>query len=980
VKESAWREREKALPRGTVIDRYTILDLLGAGGMGIVFSAYDSQLGRIVAIKVIRARAGAPDGNQRLLREGQAMARLRHPNVVTVYDAGSFDEGVFLAMEYVEGVTLNRWLEAAEHDWRAKLEMFKQAGRGLAAAHEAGLIHRDFKPENVLVGHDGRVLVGDFGLARADANPTGASSGEAAASLRPAGGGDAGGAISLTPSGATLPTRPRATSMTPLSHDWTPMLTHRITEDGVILGTVGFIAPEFVRRRALRRRRAAGTPAAQEAAVAGAYDKAVPVSDAGAPALALDGRSDQFSFCVSLYLALYGDYPFDPRTLRKYIGALRDGPKPPPAATRVPAWVHAIVARGLNDAPEARFASMTELLAALDRDPSRRRRLWALGAAVAAVCVATAGGHARQQAHHRAELRARCARGTALVEEVWNAGAEERVRNALEGAGGVLGGEVAPRVAARLSEYAGDWAGAYRAVSEATLLRGEQSPAAMDRRLQCLERGRAQLEALVQVLSETDAQVVQHALDAAYGLPPPASCATSEIATLAPLLASAELRGRARAIDRAVARAEALMTAGADLQAEQLVERMLSEAGAIPYPRAQAELLQIAALAKEARGANAESLRSSQASLNAALRAGDDGLAARAAAGGAFVLAERLARPEEGARWIDLATSLAGRRSHDDATEVEVLHCRIVVTANLGHPEDTIALLDRESSLLEKTYGGHTPQLAWVVMNRGVTESILGRFDASRKDVERAIDLLVAATGPNNPHLDLFYLNLGFALSGLDRIPEAKSAYEHALRLQGNRPAGSMSMTVRAGLAWIEEHQGNADQAIQIANEGIAIAEATNESVASKWQLLLLRAKASGDKGDQPSKARDCARVLTEQKARGAVSPNELYGPDALTCVGEVELGARRVASAIALLEQSVAIERRKAPADLPHAKFTLARGLRIAGRDPERARALAESARSALAEQPVQRKELAAIDAWLSETEPPTRVGKATP
>jgi hypothetical protein len=161
------------LARGTSVGGYMIVDVVGKGGMGIVYSAYDPDLDRKVALKVLLSdSAWSSDPvtvlnlRQRLRREAQAMARLSHPNVVTVFDAGIADGQLFIAMELIEGATLGQWLSAEPRCVADILRQFVAAGRGLEAAHSVGFVHRDFKPGNVLVGRDGRVCITDFGLAR----------------------------------------------------------------------------------------------------------------------------------------------------------------------------------------------------------------------------------------------------------------------------------------------------------------------------------------------------------------------------------------------------------------------------------------------------------------------------------------------------------------------------------------------------------------------------------------------------------------------------------------------------------------------------------------------------------------------------------------------------------------------------------------------------------------------------------------------
>lgn len=196
----------------TTVGRYRIIERLGAGGMGVVYLAHDDELDRRVAVKVLRANTWeSSQGQSRLLREARAMAKLSHPNVAHVYEVKREDPIVFIAMEYIDGENLRQWA-AAGRSVSEVLSVHGQAGRGLAAAHAAGLVHRDYKPENVMVEHTDRVRVLDFGLARPD-GPSAQSHED----------------IELTE---------------PTTAAW-----DRLTETGTVLGTPAYMAPEqFVGR------------------------------------------------------------------------------------------------------------------------------------------------------------------------------------------------------------------------------------------------------------------------------------------------------------------------------------------------------------------------------------------------------------------------------------------------------------------------------------------------------------------------------------------------------------------------------------------------------------------------------------------------------------------------------------------------------------------------------------------------------------
>jgi len=310
-----------------MIGRFVVDGPLGRGGMGLVVAAHDPELDRRVAIKLLHDDGGGSVGRTRLMREAQAMARLRHPNVVTVHEAGTHDGRFYVAMELVPGGTLRAWMEAHPRASAAEvLAMFEPAGRGLIAAHAAGLVHRDFKPENVLIDADGRVLVTDFGLAGLHgARP-------AAGDLERTDPGPAPSAMDATlmPPPVAAPDERAA----PLGSSSSP-LHQSLTRTGDVMGTPRYMSPEQHR----------GDPST-------------------------DARTDQFAFCATLYEALYGVRAFagdtyDAIRRNAEAGAL----SPPPADREVPAWIHVAVLRGLQVEPDDRWPSMEALLEALAPPP-----------------------------------------------------------------------------------------------------------------------------------------------------------------------------------------------------------------------------------------------------------------------------------------------------------------------------------------------------------------------------------------------------------------------------------------------------------------------------------------------------------------------------------------------------------------------------------------------------------------------------------
>jgi eukaryotic-like serine/threonine-protein kinase len=257
-----------AIRDGSILGRYVVIERVGAGAMGIVLRAYDPKLHREVALKLVRPGAAGHGefAEARLFREAQALARLNHPHVVSVYDVETTEFGVVIAMEYVEGLTLRSWRKEHARTWSEVVAVMLAAARGLAAAHAAELVHRDVKPDNILVGHHrsdqphgpGRVRVTDFGLARTRS-------------------------IFHPSNDRGLPVPDGSTED-----------DDSLTRAGTVMGTPGYMAPE---------------------------------QHAGAPA---DARADQYALCVALWEALYGERPFSGTDMDALAAAKQTGPPAPP--------------------------------------------------------------------------------------------------------------------------------------------------------------------------------------------------------------------------------------------------------------------------------------------------------------------------------------------------------------------------------------------------------------------------------------------------------------------------------------------------------------------------------------------------------------------------------------------------------------------------------------------------------------------------
>jgi CubicO group peptidase (beta-lactamase class C family) len=514
---------------GDRIGRYVVLRKLGEGGMGIVYGAYDPELDRQIALKLLRPARGEPTPRQeqeRLVREGQAMARIAHPNVTTVFDVGRHGEQVFVAMELIIGETLGTWL-ARERAISEIVEVFVRAGRGLAAAHAAGLVHRDFKPNNVMIDAEGRVRVTDFGVARLG-DP----------SDRP-----------------RSPASPSALSQIDLA----------LTATGTLLGTPSYMPPEQL----------ACEPT--------------------------DARSDQFSFCVALYEALCGTRPFVAEDTDKLRAKILAHEMQTPAR-RVPRWLLSTVTRGLSASPAERWPSMDELLAALLRNPWRRRGRAAL--VVGILCALGAAGIV-----YRAPSAA-CRGFERNLVGVWDPARKSAVERAFKKTR--LRDEAATfaAVASLLDRYAASWVEARTDACRARRSRGELNEDVSDLRMICLEDRRDEVAALTELFTRADADLVRRARDEAASLPSIAGC--TDVTALREREAPPSdplLRERQAELQTRMSRVITLRAAGKHEDAFAEAQALLRDATALGYRSMIAEASYFVALESQGRHQYADTER-----------------------------------------------------------------------------------------------------------------------------------------------------------------------------------------------------------------------------------------------------------------------------------------------------------------------------------------------------------------------------------
>ncbi|MCB9717450.1 MAG: serine/threonine protein kinase [Myxococcales bacterium] len=900
--------RDQEPRRGALVGRYLVLSRLGAGAMGVVLVAYDPELDRKVALKLLRMRG---DDNAtarvRLQREAQALARLSHPNVVTVHDVGLHEGRVFLTMELVEGQTLGAWMRAEgrtlPRPWREVVPILEAAGRGLHAAHIEGLVHRDFKPDNVMVGDDGRVRVMDFGLARAQVGEdTVASGAEDEGSADPR-------------SGASL------------------------TRTGALMGTPAYMAPEQFGRGSVT------------------------------------ARSDQYSFCATLYEALFGVRPVEGETPMELASMTTRGElREPPRGVRVPKWLRRVVLRGLSLDPEGRYADMAALLAALGTGEARRRRnRWLVGGTAGLLAV---GGVVGAQRYELAQRVDACTREGEAIDQVWNPEAREALRAGLV----ATGVSYAPTVATNIMPWIDRQARAWReqataACLDATVER-RWDAAMLDEARWCLEDRRLELATLVRELPMADEQVVPQAVQAAVAMTPVETCTDETFLAGMGAPPAAELRPQVARVREQLSHADYLERAGRYEDGLEVVREARREAEALQWPPLVANALVREASLLKFVGRYEEAERVGITAYVTAARSNVWHDAEESAADLVFVVGYKLERPSEGKVWAEhAAMALAHSGDPLGIREAYQLTNLGAVQFSLGEDEEAEAGYQRALAMLEAAFGPDNPHLATPLNNLGTTLWAKGRVDEAEQRLEQALAIRERELGPDHPNVASTLNNLGRVRASNGQLEQAVADLQRAIAIW-EATLGPMHPLIanasnNLGLAY--EAMGRHEDAIVQYERVLAIREAIAgpEDVALVWPLCRLGQARLSNGEPERSKALLERALGLQERATGPSHPD--VGRPA-SGLGEAlsALGAHR--EALELLERAVVLQSAPGtkPGLLASSRFALARALWDApaaeGGDRARARALAEQAREAFAvETRPADQSLAKVDAWLA-------------
>ena len=853
-----------ALARGASIGRYVVLGLIGKGGMGEVYAAYDPELDRKVAVKLLLSRAAAGvdsvEARGRMLREAQALAQLRDPNVVVVYDVGTFGERVFLAMEFVDGNTLSYWLHAKPRTWREIVTCFSAAGRGLVSAHRAGLVHRDFKPENVMVGRDGEVRVMDFGLARSIAAPSadgkdGSANAAIVAAARrstsmavpvpvpaPVSSPTASSTVGASDWSGGGPTRNLGTDSQLDRSDTRSPLLSPLTQTGAMMGTPAYMAPEQFK----------GEP--------------------------VDARSDQFAFCVGLYEALYAQRPFQGRTLNDLTksvlaGQVRDAP---PQA-RVPTWLRRVLLRGLRVDRAERFPSMEALLAALSQDPAKVRRRWAAAISVAGL-IATLGAALLQSSRQQ---RTRCLGSEAKLAGIWElpvvgapaSSRKEAIRRAFAATGKKYAANSFSVVTAALDRYVTAWNDMHRDACEATHVRGEQSAEVLDLRMSCLQDRFSEVRALTAVFSDANGDVVSKAAEAVQALRPVELCA--DVAALKAVVRPPEdpmVRRAVAEVRTRLADVKALADAGRYKKAMQEISPIIDAARKTNYGPAIAEALRRVADLQAQAGDFAKAEVSDEEAVWLAEASHDDEIVLEASDQLIASVGYSQNRPEEGKRWAKFAAAVLQKLgTGHDVLAAWRAHNLAAILMKEGRKDEALAEVLQGLSLKQRALGGQHIDIGISLDAVSFVLSALGRYQEAYDYNQRALAVLTRALGTEHPHVANCLANGAEVLNHLGRYADSETSALKAVTII-DREFGSTSPLLGDPLMSIGQsriEQGNAAGAVEILERAVAIRGSADGEPADVGDARFALARALVAAGHVTERAASLARQARQDFEHG---------------------------------------------------------------------------------------------------------------
>jgi tetratricopeptide (TPR) repeat protein/predicted Ser/Thr protein kinase len=750
------------------LGHYVMLQELGRGGMGVVCAAYDQKLDRKVAIKLLHGR-GNEKAQARLVREAQALARLSHPNVVQIYEIGQLEQLAFIVMEFVDGVTLKQWLRSEARSPEAILAVLDAAGRGLAAAHAQGLVHRDFKPDNVMIRHDGRVLVMDFGLARGESGETGIPipqqlDGELADS---------------TESGSTP-----NTSRNQLASD--------LTGTGAMLGTPAYMAAEQFR------------------------------------GLATDAKTDQFAFCITAWEALTGARPFAGSNLAALSLAVTTGSITTPPAG-LPSWIRKHLERGLAPDPAQRWPSLDDLLAALRDDPSRRRRALVAMLVLIAVSLAVVLGLGIARERERESAKAACeAEGQAIATD-WTADDRAAIEQAFLATELSSAADTWARVQLAMDAYAQTWTAMRTGACVETRVSHERDPADYAVLVECLDEHRTTFATLIDTWhAPTPRQVVGAAVAAGY-LPPLALCSDPKLLSVRVRLPDdPQIREQVLALRQRLDRVRAL-TLALDYEAGQReAEAVLVEAEALGWMPLVAEArLRLAILLRKL-GRFDEALAAMKQAFAEAGEAGHDLVTWEAADGLAYLVGHALGRPQLGLVWSEVSRMLINRLGlRGTLYESNYLDHHGVLRSDLGEYQAALDSHGRSLELREPELGSQTLEVAQTLDHLGVNHLALGNTKEARALLERALATREQLLGSNHSLVAGTLDNLGVVLHGEGEPEQALAAFERSWMISRSLlPPGHIDLAIPLGnLGAMQLEQSNYPAALETFKSVLAIQE-----------------------------------------------------------------------------------------------------------------------------------------------------------